>query len=132
MTSNMTPTSVTRVLTSNKTSETKHDFHTDKPWILPTFSHGEELHRCIRCLAMDGALTTVRLSPYFITRYIFELAFQCRQSEINQHPVAEVMSVLLMSGQSASREEAVEKRNIDAELLKSINMDARMRAKHIL
>ncbi|KAF2618978.1 hypothetical protein F2Q68_00039857 [Brassica cretica] len=28
--------------------------------------------------------------------------------EVNQHPVAEVMPVLLKSGQSASREEAVE------------------------
>ncbi|KAF2611762.1 hypothetical protein F2Q70_00010775 [Brassica cretica] len=50
-------------------------FNTDRSWILPTFSH--ELHRCVRCLAMDEDLTTVRLSPAF-------------------------------SGQSASREEAVE------------------------
>ncbi|KAF2563029.1 hypothetical protein F2Q70_00016959 [Brassica cretica] len=34
--------------------------------------------------------------------------FQCRQFEVNQHPVAELMPVLLKSGQSASREEAVE------------------------
>ncbi|KAG5415439.1 hypothetical protein IGI04_003006, partial [Brassica rapa subsp. trilocularis] len=34
------------------------------------------------------------------------------QFEVNQHPVAEVMSVLLKSGQSASREGAAEKRNI--------------------
>ncbi|KAF2618488.1 hypothetical protein F2Q68_00039570 [Brassica cretica] len=38
----------------------------------------------------------------------FELAFQCHRSEVNQHPVAEVMPVLLKSSQSASREEAVE------------------------
>ncbi|KAF3572767.1 hypothetical protein F2Q69_00059608 [Brassica cretica] len=31
---------------------------------------------------------------------IFELAFQCHRSEVNQHPVAEVMSVLLKGGQS--------------------------------
>ncbi|KAF2547476.1 hypothetical protein F2Q70_00021935 [Brassica cretica] len=43
---------------------------------------GEELHRRVRCLAMDGDLTT--------------------------HPVAEVMPILLKSGQSASREETVE------------------------
>ncbi|KAF3515038.1 hypothetical protein F2Q69_00004737 [Brassica cretica] len=46
-----------------------------------------ELHRRVRCLAMDEDLTTF---------------------EANQHPVAEVMPVLLKSGQSASREEAVE------------------------
>ncbi|KAG5378180.1 hypothetical protein IGI04_026022 [Brassica rapa subsp. trilocularis] len=48
---------------------------------------GVELHRRVRCLSMDGDLKTV-----------------------NQHPVAEVMPVLLKSGQSASREEAAEKR----------------------
>ncbi|KAG5384262.1 hypothetical protein IGI04_035732 [Brassica rapa subsp. trilocularis] len=48
---------------------------------------GEELHKRVRCLAMDGDLTTV-----------------------NQHPIAEVMPVLLKSGQSASREKAAEKR----------------------
>ncbi|KAG5400092.1 hypothetical protein IGI04_014699 [Brassica rapa subsp. trilocularis] len=48
---------------------------------------GEELHRRVRCLAMDGDLPAV-----------------------NQHLVAEVMPVLLKSGQSASREEAAEKR----------------------
>ena len=73
---------------------------------------GAELHRRVRCLAMDGDLPTVRLSPYFDTRQSFELAFQCHRSQVNQHPVAEVMPVLLKSGQSASREEAVEKRNV--------------------
>ena len=29
---------------------------------------GAELHRRVRCLAMDGDLTTVILSPYFDTR----------------------------------------------------------------
>ena len=71
---------------------------------------GAELHRRVRCLAMDGDLPTVRLSPYFDTRYSFELDFQCHRSQVNQHPVAEVMPVLLKSGQSASREEAAEKR----------------------
>ncbi|KAF2535582.1 hypothetical protein F2Q68_00020424 [Brassica cretica] len=46
-----------------------------------------ELHRRVRSLAIDGNLPTV-----------------------NQHPVAEVMPILLKSGQSASREEAAEKR----------------------
>ncbi|KAF2582062.1 hypothetical protein F2Q68_00004696 [Brassica cretica] len=36
------------------------------------------------------------------------LDFQCLWFEVNQHPVADVMPVLLKSGQSASREEAVE------------------------
>ena len=40
----------------------------------------------------------------------FDLAFQCHRSQVNQHPVAEVMPVLLKSGQSASREDAAEKR----------------------
>ena len=39
-----------------------------------------------------------------------ELAFQYHRFEVNQHSVAEVMPVLLKSGQSASREEAAEKR----------------------
>ncbi|KAF2547475.1 hypothetical protein F2Q70_00021934 [Brassica cretica] len=40
--------------------------------------------------------------------YRFELVFQFRRFEVNQHPVTEVMLVLLKSGQSVSREEAVE------------------------
>ena len=71
---------------------------------------GAELHRRVRCLAIYGDLPTVRLSPYCYTRQSFELAFQCHRFEVNQHPVAEVMPVLLKSGQSASREEAAEKR----------------------
>ncbi|KAF2533251.1 hypothetical protein F2Q70_00029901 [Brassica cretica] len=67
-----------------------------------------ELHRRVRCLAVDGYLPTVILSPSFDTRYSFELAFQYHRFEVNQHPVADVMPVLLMSGQSASQEEAVE------------------------
>ncbi|KAF2535946.1 hypothetical protein F2Q68_00021744 [Brassica cretica] len=35
-------------------------------------------------------------------------AFQCRRFEVNQHPVADVVSVSLKSDKSASREEAVE------------------------
>ncbi|KAF3597458.1 hypothetical protein DY000_02021707 [Brassica cretica] len=38
----------------------------------------------------------------------YELDFQCHRFEGNQHPISEVMLVLLKSGQSASREEAVE------------------------
>ena len=70
-----------------------------------------ELHRRIRCLGMDGYLPTFRLSPSFYTRYIFELAFQCHWFEVNQHPVAEVMHILLKSCQSASRGKAVEEMN---------------------
>ncbi|KAF3608882.1 hypothetical protein DY000_02049217 [Brassica cretica] len=73
---------------------------------------GAELHRCVRCLAMDGDLSTVILSSSFYTRYSFELSFQCHRFEVNQHPLVEVMSVLLNSGQSVSGEEAVEKRNV--------------------
>ncbi|KAF3596761.1 hypothetical protein DY000_02021304 [Brassica cretica] len=61
---------------------------------------------------MDGDLSTVKLSPSFDTRYIFELAFQCHRLEVNQHLVAEVIPVLLRIGQSTWREEAVEKRNV--------------------
>nr|VDD52254.1 unnamed protein product [Brassica oleracea] len=39
---------------------------------------------------------------------IFELYFQRHLFEVKQHPVAEVIPVLLKRGQSASREEAVE------------------------
>ena len=66
------------------------------------------LHRRVKFLTMDGDLSTVRLSPSFNTRYIFELVFQCHRFEVNQYPVAEVMPVLLKSCQSASQEEAVE------------------------
>ncbi|KAF3515975.1 hypothetical protein DY000_02060134 [Brassica cretica] len=57
---------------------------------------------------MDGDLSAVRLSPSSDTRYLFELAFQCRQFQVNQHHVEDVMPVLLKRGQSASREKAVE------------------------
>ncbi|KAF3486368.1 hypothetical protein F2Q69_00052339 [Brassica cretica] len=67
-----------------------------------------ELHRRFRCLAMDGDLPTDILIPSFDTRYIFSLDFQFHWFEDNQHPVAEVMPVLLKTGQSASQEEAVE------------------------
>ncbi|KAF3599822.1 hypothetical protein F2Q69_00036394 [Brassica cretica] len=67
-----------------------------------------ELHRRVRCLAIDRDLPNVILSSSFDTRYIFELAFQCHRFEVNQHPVADVMPVLLKSGQSASQEKAVE------------------------
>ncbi|KAF3580396.1 hypothetical protein DY000_02031313 [Brassica cretica] len=49
---------------------------------------------------------------YPIFAMSFELAFQRHRFEVNQHLVAEVMHVLLKSGQSASREEAVEKKNV--------------------
>ncbi|KAF3576609.1 hypothetical protein DY000_02032673 [Brassica cretica] len=71
----------------------------------------KELHRRVKCLAIDGDFYTVRLSPYFDTKYILELAFQCNRFEVNQHPVADVMPILLKSGQSASREEVVEEMN---------------------
>ena len=67
-----------------------------------------DLHRRIRFLAMDGDLSTVRMSPSIDKSYRFELAFQCHRFEVNQHPVAEVISVLLKSGQSDSRDEAIE------------------------
>ncbi|KAF3585521.1 hypothetical protein F2Q69_00027801 [Brassica cretica] len=67
-----------------------------------------ELRRPVRCLGMDGDLSTVRLSPYIDKRYSFELAFQCHRFEVNQHHVSDVMPVLLKSGQPALREKAVE------------------------
>ncbi|KAF2543323.1 hypothetical protein F2Q68_00029990 [Brassica cretica] len=50
----------------------------------------------------------VGLSPYFDTRYIFELDFQCHRFEVNPTVRSEVMLVLLKSGQYASQEKAVE------------------------
>ncbi|WZZ15710.1 hypothetical protein YC2023_108799 [Brassica napus] len=77
---------------------------------------GAELHRRVRCLAMDGNIPTR-----------FELAFQCHRSQVNPHPVVEVMPVLLKSGQSASLEELScrEKKatSIDAALGTSIDGD---------
>ncbi|KAF2604680.1 hypothetical protein F2Q70_00027179 [Brassica cretica] len=57
---------------------------------------------------MDGDLSTVRLSSSFDTRYGFEVAFQLHRFEVNQHPIAYIMSDLLKSGMSASLEEAIE------------------------
>ncbi|KAF3563825.1 hypothetical protein DY000_02015087 [Brassica cretica] len=62
-----------------------------------------ELHRRVRCLAMDGDLHTVRLSPCFDKRYSFELAFQSHQFEVNQHPIAEVMPVGRTTGYTWTR-----------------------------
>ncbi|KAF3554089.1 hypothetical protein F2Q69_00014042 [Brassica cretica] len=83
---------------------------------------------------MDGDITTVRFSPSFHRRYRFELVFQCRRFEVNQHHVADVMPVLLKSGHSASREEAVEDEglSIDCAPLVSIEGDARIWAEHII
>ena len=68
----------------------------------------EELHRHVKSLAMYGDLPTVILSPSLDIIYRFELAFQCYRFEVNQHLIADVMPVLLMSGQSTLREEAFE------------------------
>ena len=68
-----------------------------------------ELHRLVRWLAMFGDLATVRLSSDFDTRYIFELNFQCHRLEVNQHPIAEVMPVLLKND-SLPRERKLSRR----------------------
>ena len=57
---------------------------------------------------MDGDIDTVRLSLYFYTRYIFELAFQCHMIEVHLKVRSIVMLVLMKSGLSDSREEGVE------------------------
>ncbi|KAF2537084.1 hypothetical protein F2Q68_00021076 [Brassica cretica] len=49
-----------------------------------------------------------QIEASFDTKYRLELASQCRWFEVNQHPVEKVIPVLLKSGRSASREEAVE------------------------
>ncbi|KAG5375438.1 hypothetical protein IGI04_040034 [Brassica rapa subsp. trilocularis] len=64
--------------------------------------------RRFRCLSIYGDLKTIKLSPYFDIRYRFELGFQFNRFEVNKQHIADVMPVLLKSGQSASREEAVE------------------------
>ncbi|KAF2542070.1 hypothetical protein F2Q68_00030840 [Brassica cretica] len=81
---------------------------------------------------MDGDASTVRLSPSFDTRYNFALAFQCYQSEVNQHPVAyarctEEWPVCLARG-SCRGDEGL---SIDKTALVSIDSDARTWAKHI-
>ncbi|KAF3499592.1 hypothetical protein F2Q69_00042220 [Brassica cretica] len=57
---------------------------------------------------MEGDIPTVRFRPSCDIRLSFELTFQFHQFEVNQHPISEVMRVLLKSGMSASREEAIE------------------------
>ncbi|KAF3531188.1 hypothetical protein DY000_02040265 [Brassica cretica] len=67
----------------------------------------------------------------------FELALQFHRFEVNQHPITEVMPVLLKSGQSASREEAIEEKKDCRSTVHpchrstpSIDGDARPWAKH--
>ena len=62
-----------------------------------------ELDRRVRCLAIDGDLTTVILSPSFEKINSFALAFQCNRFEVDQYPIAEVIPVLLKRGQSRER-----------------------------
>ena len=69
---------------------------------------GDELHRRVWWLAMDGDLSKVRLSPYFDKRYIWDLVFQWHCFEVNPTVRSEVILIVLKSGQSASPEEAVE------------------------
>ncbi|KAF3502221.1 hypothetical protein F2Q69_00043504 [Brassica cretica] len=91
--------------------------------------------RRIRCLAMDGDLPTQKLYTFYkgvVSQAVeemkdcrsmlqhwcratvmpeyesVELDFQCHRFEVNPHPAAEVMPVLLKTRLSASREEAVE------------------------
>ncbi|KAF3567398.1 hypothetical protein DY000_02014415 [Brassica cretica] len=56
--------------------------------------------------ASDVLLLMETFPPLDCARIL--LAFQCRRFEVNQHPVADVIPILRKSGQSASREEAVE------------------------
>ncbi|KAF2575752.1 hypothetical protein F2Q70_00004199 [Brassica cretica] len=59
---------------------------------------------------IDGQGTAI-LEPYAATedaKVPLQRSFQCHRFKVNQHPVADVMPVLLKSGQSASREEVVE------------------------
>ena len=94
-----------------------------------------ELNRRVRCLDMDGDLPMVRLGPYFDKTQSFELYFQCHRFEVNLTVRYEVKLVFLKSGQSASREEAVEETDgtsIDDTALVSINSDARTWAGYIL
>lgn len=63
-------------------------------WRLWSFSRCTTAHT-FKILAMDGSLPTARLISYFDTRYNFELYFK-------------VIPILLKSGLSNSREEAVE------------------------
>ncbi|KAF2587504.1 hypothetical protein F2Q70_00035716 [Brassica cretica] len=66
-----------------------------------------------RTACMCGSCVMTELgSSVFRSSYsdlsVTGLDFQCHKFEVNQHPSAEVIHVLLKSGQSASREEAVE------------------------
>ncbi|KAF2601774.1 hypothetical protein F2Q70_00026238 [Brassica cretica] len=90
---------------------------------------------CLSILASCDRYSQRKASTFIYARIeSFELAFQCRWFELNQHHVAEVMPVLLKSGQSVSQEEAVEDEglSIDGAPLVSIDGDARIWVKHIL
>jgi len=78
---------------------------------------------------MDEDLPTVRVSLPFDKIWSFELAFQCRWFEVNQHLVAKVMHVLLRNTHSVSRESAVDGTNglsIDGAPLASVYGDAQI------
>ncbi|KAF3573560.1 hypothetical protein F2Q69_00059212 [Brassica cretica] len=92
---------------SNKSGRFRDDFEESGDFGVFWSLLSAKLHRRVRCLAMVGDLLTVILSPLFDTRYISELSFQCHRFEVNQHPVPDVILVLLKSDQSASREKVV-------------------------
>ncbi|KAF3564090.1 hypothetical protein DY000_02015763 [Brassica cretica] len=69
--------------------------------LIPRFSHGVRKSRVrSRCFSQPFAKLRALLTAEMIDK-----------AEESIHPVAEVMPILLKSGQSASQEEAVEKRN---------------------
>ena len=94
---------------------------------------GAELYIRVWWLAMDRYIFMVWLSPSFDTRYCFELAFQCRRFEANQHPIAEVMRDLLKSGVCLVRGNyrGDEGMSIDDKSLVSIDGDPRRRTEPI-
>ncbi|KAF3531558.1 hypothetical protein DY000_02039759 [Brassica cretica] len=66
------------------------------------------LNHVSHCCFQTSFRETARLFCLRTSKRSFELAFQCHQFEVNHHPVADVRPVLLKSGQSSLRGEAVE------------------------
>ncbi|KAF3522489.1 hypothetical protein F2Q69_00047510 [Brassica cretica] len=86
-------------------------------------------------LCADQAQQSSGSATTFLTWKLPHQIFPIPPVEVNQHPVAEVMHVLLKSGQSASREEAVEETEECRSMKQhwvSVDSDARIWAEHIL
>ncbi|KAF3486575.1 hypothetical protein F2Q69_00052675 [Brassica cretica] len=92
--------------TKNRKKKKKRNVDADFLPLVPLQCQEGSLEYGVRC--RGGSEPFTKIETIFDIRYSFDLAFQWYRFEVHQHPIAEVMLVLLRSGQSVSREKAVE------------------------